>query len=227
MKFSRLLLPLLVLSVVFLSVTEARANSIGIDFSNLAGAAIKFDGLSHFTFQDSATTCCTGRDFQITSESGLSSLVGMRGNLSGTFTIGAVTTIGALSTAPVSGSGTFSIWDGSSSFAGSLQWLDITQFGTGDLLNTSGSINLTSFTYTGSNTDLQQLAGSSEGVLTLSFQFGSVVSLQTLKTTVKSTSYSGSLVAEVPEPSVIYLLMTGFLGFGWLCRRQAVACRQC
>jgi hypothetical protein len=125
--------------------------------------------------------------------------------MTGTFTIGTITStiipgLGTMSTASVSGSGTFVIHDGAFALSGMLTWVDIVQFGAGAALNTTGTVNLTGVTYSGSNLDLQSLAAAGSGSNVLSFQFAPTVTLDQLANGpgAQKTSFSGSVEYEGP-----------------------------
>jgi hypothetical protein len=201
------------------------AAPVSINFSNVTGAIVNFDGSNHFQFLNGDGTDCdptlsgcannaTSRDLAITSISNpgvpgqFASLVTQTGNITGVYSIGAITDVipGVYQTAPVSGTGKFSIGDGlgtaaSDFFTAALNWVNITTVLSGGTININGTVNLTSFNYAGNNTDLQALASSTAGSVVASFQFTSPVSLTTLASTQASTSYSGSLTpVNVPEP---------------------------
>jgi hypothetical protein len=124
------------------------------------------------------------------------------GQITGTFSIGTITTIGGVSTAPVTGTGTFVIHDGlGHNLTASLTWVDITQFGTAGFLDVNGQVNLTSITYTGINPDLVSLRNAGFAVDALSFTFTPAVALTLLRNGPgsHSTSFSGSVSFAVPD----------------------------
>lgn len=169
----------------------AAATTISLDFSSVTGAKVSFAN-GNFTFVDSPA----GNDFQVTLAD--ASLFGLYGNIDGTFSIGAITTTGLVSRAPVSGTGQFKIYDGvSGTFSANLGWVDIYQLGTSGAVNTVGAVNLSDFAYTGSNPGLLALLHNGEGSVTATFQFIPKKSLATLKTATAAkpltTSYSGSV----------------------------------
>src|SRR5271165_6004904 len=83
----------------------ASADPVAFDFSSLGTSQINFDGTSAtFNFSPDAS----GFDFSI-ADSSLAGLVGLNGNIDGTFTIGSIASFGFLQDAPVSGSGVYSI----------------------------------------------------------------------------------------------------------------------
>lgn len=113
--------------------------------------------------------------------------------------------------ASVSGGGQLSIYDGSQTMTGNLNWTQIhtSSRGQGGLAN-SLSVDLTGLAYGGANADLLALVATGNGNFNLTFQFsGSDPSLQDLLTGTGTTtaSYSGSIspVASgaVPEPSTV------------------------
>jgi hypothetical protein len=205
---------LLAVGTALLAWNTTRANEI--DYSNVTGASINFNGNSTFNF---ATTDLSGNMFRITTVGPAQNLLG---SIGGTFTIGTVTTVGGLSTAPVSGSGLLTIHDGlSNDLTGTVSWLDMQQAGTGDSLNINGQLNLTNITYSGLNTTLLQIANSHSANDTLSFQFSSAVTLAQLKTTVQATSFSGSISA--PDGGTTVMLLGFALSGLALMRRRRTA----
>jgi hypothetical protein len=163
------------------------------------------------------------RDFSIGSISGggFASLVGLLGNINGTFTIGPITTVGPVQTAPVSGPGILSINDGAASLTAALDWVDILTVSATGAVNASGTVNLSNFVYAGSNVDLMALAGFPGGIVTASFSFIPSQNLTALTTdgTTNSTGYSGSL-SPVPEPTTMFLGGTGLVWLAYAARRR-------
>jgi hypothetical protein len=185
-----------------------------LNFSSNTNSTISFTGTgssANFDFVNSSN----GADFTITSESGGSAAVGLQGNISGTYTIGSVTTSGPVETANVSGTGVLSISDGSGgTFSANLDWVNVIQVGTGNALDFTGTVNLTNiaYSYTGTpNADLATLANATSGSVTLSFQFLPAVPLTALETSgaTNSTSYSGTLTT--PAPASFWLMLGAVL----------------
>jgi hypothetical protein len=218
---------------VLIAAQDVDADSI--NFQSVVSATVAFDGSGHFVFRnsDGTDTGATGssRDFAVSSTGGVfASLIGLQGNITGTFTIGAIASCGpSCQTAPVTGSGGFSINDGAgSTFTSDLSWVDIATFGTGGLINTSGVVNVSSFLYSGLNADLLALAAFPAGTVTASFQFAPAKSLSALTTaSAADTSYSGTLTPSdfggptaVPEPITMFLGGTGLLLLGYAARRR-------
>ena len=91
-------------------------------------------------------------------------------------------------------------------------------------LNILGAVNLSNFSYSGSNADLLAIANGADQSVVLSFQFSPFgkKSLADLMADghVNSTSYSGSLSA-VPEPSSCVLLGMAALGLLAYIRRRS------
>jgi hypothetical protein len=147
------------------------------------------------------------------------------GDISGTFTIGPITTVGSQSSADVSGSGEFVIHDGTSSLKGTLTIGDILQVGTGNTLNYLGSINLTGISYNGTNPDLLALAASGSAIDVMTFQFATPIPLSVLASSTQSTSFSGSLFSPQVAPdggATVMLLGLGLSALALL-RRSLVA----
>jgi hypothetical protein len=184
----------LVLTFIALLVFSLTSRAALFDYSSSVGSGIYFDGLGNFTLNP------TVNNFKITS----GSAAGLFGEMTGTFAIGTITTADGASTAPVSGTGTLVIHDGVNDFTATLVWLDITQIGVGDFLNTSGTVNLTSIVYGGSNPDLVALKAAGSAINDFSFQFVPSVALSDLKTGAYATSFSGTMSANPapPQPSL-------------------------
>jgi hypothetical protein len=169
--------------------------------SGSTAGQIDFLGNSTFNF----TADSAGADFMITGGSANGDL----GTISGTYIIGAVTTIFGVETAPVTGTGTVTINDGSGfSLTGTINWEDLLTVGTGGDLNVTALLNLTGVSYGGSQAALTALAGAGNASDTLSFNFNPAMDINALKTTAISDNFTGTITA-VPEP--ITLISGGLL----------------
>lgn len=164
-----------------LSAGTLQANSI--NYSSTPGSAINFDGAGNFSF-------APGLDSFVI-DSGTAA--GLLGDISGSFSLGTITTVGGVSSASVTGTGTFAIHDGLDDLTGTLAWVTIVQVGSGGVLNDSGTVNLTGVTYGGSNPDLLALAATGNATDVLTFQFTPAVSLTDLANSANSASFSGSI----------------------------------
>lgn len=210
------LISLLSLCVLFYAGT---AFGLTLNFSSLQNASLTFYGYNDsFIFQPEGTN-----DFTITSvNNGTGNTVGLGGSISGTFTIGSITQNGFAETAPVTGVGLVTITDNSNQpLTAQLEWIDIiTVYGIGGV-NFQGIANLTNFVYSGSNPDLK--AFYDKGVITSSFQFSATKGLTALTTEREnSTSFSGSMTpfTSVPEPTTLFLMGSGLIGFGVYVRKK-------
>jgi hypothetical protein len=192
---------------------SVKAATYTFTYADTAGSSIFFTGNTSpiHTFHFNPST----NNFQVTSGTAAGDL----GQITGTFTIGTITTIGTIQTAPVTGTGTFVIHDGlGHNLTASLtSWFDITQTGTAGFLNINGQIDLTSITYTGINPDLVALRVAGSASDALSFTFNPAVTLKTLKNGPGShhTGFSGSVSFEVPDGgSAVALLGIALAGVG-------------
>ena len=166
-----------------------------------------------------------GYDFKISNGSS-AAFDGLNGNIGGIFHIGAITTLVGLQSADVTGTGTFSIFDGSKTLTAAITWDSIFSMGTTIGLNFSAVANLSNISYTGSNAALQSIVTSIDPTFTLSTQFGVKKSLKELMTAGKtnSTTYSGSFSGQpVPEPSTYALMIAGLAVAGVAARRRKAA----
>ena len=200
--------------------------ALTLNFASVDGATILFNGTGNFTFSHTGTY-----DFVINNETDGSTAIGLMGNIGGTFTIGAITTVFSAEEVTyqragvTSVGGTFSINDGTGkTLTGTLAWPNIDalkyQFPTippsssslGDLYSAIGLANLTSIQYEGSNGDLMTLKNNGPASAIVTFQFIPGLSLTQLKTgDPHSTSISGS-INVIPIPASALLLGTGLVG---------------
>lgn len=196
------------LSTLLLVSGAAFADSIDFNFvSDPSGAKIRFDGGAARSVQFGEGS--NGFDFVI-SHANVTSLTGLRGNIDGVFNIGAISTLGSLQTAPVTGTGKLRLSDGVGELVGDVFWSNISSFGTTLGLNVDGVINITNLQYTGSNAGLQAMKAKSEHRMTISTQFIPAKSLNQLMAAANPNvnTYSGTYNA-VPEPATLAALGLG------------------
>lgn len=185
----------------------AHAEPVQFDFSSNDGAALLFTSPNVLSFPpDTAGT----RDFTVTIASD-AGLVGKQGTIEGTFTVSNYQVLGSLETADVSGTGKFTLFDASNvPLSADLTWSNVFVYSaTVGGLNTNPDVNLSGWTYSGSDPLFQSITNG--GTLTLSFQFMPKQTLSQLLASGGNTSYSGS-VSAVPEPSAGVLLAGAALG---------------
>jgi hypothetical protein len=165
-----------------------------VDFSSLQGATIDFTGGGHFGFSP-------GTNLQISGSTLGPGIVGLSGGISGIYTVGAITTQGGVSTAPVSGTGGFFIIDAAGlQLTGTLNFVNALQSGTGNFLNYSASVNISGLTYGGTNSALQALAMGPPLILTLNYTQLPPLTLSNQVAGAPPTSFSGSL--DAPPPTI-------------------------
>lgn len=216
---SRSMITLFAVGILGVGFSSQQARAISLDFSSDLGASMRFDGNDNtFMFANGPS----GRDFMITLvHDGFNDSLGLKGNIFGDFTIGAISNAGTTQSAPVTSvGGVISIFDGSTFLTGDIAWIDIYTDGTSGALNAGGAINVTNFSYGGSNMDLTTLAtlGMGSGMAALSFQFVPAKSLSavTENGTITTMSYSGSLESSrsgssVPDGGSTLALLGGAL----------------
>ncbi len=208
-----------------------------VQFSAVPGASILFVGNgtdSTFSFPPNGVG---QSDFKITSQSGGSSLVNLLGEITGSFnfTAASISTAGPVETAPVTSVGiTQFIIHADQDFTGTLSWINIRSLGQGGFLNTmAGDLNLTGFSYGGSNPDLISLLADGSATVSGNFQFSPARDLFSLASTTCSgpsnpcsTSFAGSLTTgtPVPEPGLGAVSFVAMLFGVVFARRSRKAC---
>jgi hypothetical protein len=213
---ARFLLPL---SLVALGAQAFAQSTVDLDFSSEGTSLFFFAGTGGSV---SFTPDAGGYDFQI-GDSNIPGLVGLQGDITGTFTAGPVTPFGSFQEAPVVGTGLLTISDGSASLlTSSISWKTATTLGTGGSLNTFAATNLSNFSYGGSNPALQLLANATPGIAVAGFQFTSPETLTQLASgdSPEYTSYSGSPTA-IPEPPASAVAIGAFLFVSAVAIRRA------
>lgn len=201
MKLNALCKGCIVAVAAMIGFGAATAQAINIDFAAISGAQVQFNGTGDtFTFLPSAED-----QFVITGSDGVGDSVGLRGWMTGTFSIGAITTSGLLQTASVTGSGQLTIYHGLNTLTATLTWDSISTFGAGGIINVNGDLNLSSIAYTGTRSDLLALAAPGQGSEVISFQFvpGKSLTQLTADGTVSRTSFSGSVSADGSAPTLL------------------------
>lgn len=193
-----------------------------VSYASTSGSEISFGG-GDFTFSPAGPENFTTG----TQIGGAGTAGGLAGDIAGTFAIGAISTSGSTESASVTGTGTFSINDGSGhNLTGTLTWVSISQTGTGSTLNDLGVANLSGLTYSGANLDLLALVGAhGTAIDTLDFTFTPAQALTALKAASSSsplvTSFSGSLSPSVPDGGTTVALLGGaFSCLAWLNARR-------
>ena len=205
---------LAVTAAVFLLFSAITSSAtITLDFSSSPGATLAFGGMSlgagNFGFTASSTP--PAQFHIVSSSSDGSAEVGDTGYITPTFTIGTITGSGS-QTAPVTGTGTLTINDGTPNlFTATISWFIIQSQSTQVKLNPGLAVNLSNIQYSGSQPDLRSLATIGTATDYLTATFVPAVNLSTLDggATYSTTSWSGTITA-VPEQSTS--LAAAFLG---------------
>ena len=199
------------------------ANALTLDFASIPGASIRFTGTG-----DLVTFPSAGKGFQITDSDGVGDSVGLKGAITGSFTIDAIqkttTPAGQLQSAAInSNSGKLSIWDTNNKlFSADLAFTTISTLGrTGGLDAGLLGLNLTNLSYNGTNTDLLALFQAGRATQSMTFQFGTAKNLEYLTKDgrVTTTSYSGTISA-VPVPAAAWLFGSALVGVAGIGRRN-------
>jgi hypothetical protein len=183
-------------------------SSVSDTGGTLPGAFIAFTGGPSRTITFPGAP--SGYDF-IINQSDAPSMIGIQGNINGTFTVGTISSLGSLQTAPVSGTGTFSLTDSSGYvLSADLVWDEIFTYGGSGGLNPSNSLNLTNWTYAGADPVFMAIVNGTERNETLSFQFSPGKSLTQLMGTgaYNQATYSGAF-SMLPEPGTLLMLLAG------------------
>ena len=218
-------------TLAFLALASFPAAADVVDFANLTNTNISFtgDGTGADFTMSKILTGSNLAGFEITS----GALSGLHGAISGVYRYNSsdIVITGGLQTAVVSlktGPNTFTIWDsdgpGASAFTATVNWIEIYTLGTSGALNSGGAINLTGFSYSGSNATLLNFLTAGTGSLSATFQFNPGKSLTALASSTgnpKTSSYSGTLT--VPDGGLTAMLLGGALvGIAALRRRVRV-----
>lgn len=215
------------LTLVLLLSVGALANPVSLSFSNEPGASVTFTPGSTVNFEFAEEP--GGFDFELTGSAGFPGPVGpLKGFIDGTFSFltSDITTSGSVQSAPVtSAGGLLRIDDGTGQFfTAVLDIVSISTFQTGTVLNGSAAVNLSNFSYSGTDTNLLFLSNFPGGILTASLTFlpsQTLTAIANATDPISTLSYSGTLTA-VPEPTFYGLLSAGVAGLIFFARRRKV-----
>lgn len=201
----------------------AAAVVVGVATSGFASAAMyKWEGASDvgasIDFVGAPSNLVTfpnigAFDFVVT-RSDDSSLDGLKGHITtGGFNVGMITITGGLQVAPVTGTGTVSIFDGLDTLTADLQFDEISSFNNSVGLSFSTLVNLTNVSYSGSNAGLLAVLNSIDPALSIAATFvpnRPLTDLLTNNPGTITTSYALAFSGHpVPEPSTVALLTVG------------------
>ncbi|HAB17944.1 MAG TPA: VPDSG-CTERM sorting domain-containing protein [Verrucomicrobiota bacterium] len=208
------------------------AKAIQFDISSVPGSGIRFTGLPAGHAEITFDLGFSGHMFQIDNVvGGTGSATGYEGNITGIFDMGPVTTVTLVplvETAPVAGTGTFSIFDGVDTLTATVAWVEATSLKTIISIATLGVTgNLTSVSYSGSDPDLLAFVAGIDETAVLSFTFpppGKSLAELTAPGS-RATTYSGNVVStpvNVPDSgATLILLGAGLCGLSLIPRRFA------
>jgi hypothetical protein len=175
-----------------------QSQALTFNYARLGNATVQFTGGGQFQFGDDSTSVGTAN---ISASGGDLGATPFFGSLYGIFTIGPITAIGPTSSASVSGLGTFTLVDAAAiPFTATVDWLDISQTGTGSTLNIQGFANMTSPSYAGTNPALLHLANN-PGAISLGFTFVPPLGLSQIAVGGFQTSFSGTVFASGTPPN--------------------------
>lgn len=199
-----------------------KASAVPIDFAADSGSSITFTGATGGTQITFGTSHITNAG-----ATGTVTIVPSTAFVMGTTVISG----GGISTTTVAGSGLMTVTIGSDVLTGTFTPMDIAQFGPIGGISLGGTLNVTDISCgSGGCTDpllTQFLPPAEGGVASISFQFSDKQGLAGLASlavgATRSTSFSGSVEpvgAQVPEPTSLLLLGSGFLGLAAYGRRN-------
>ena len=211
------------------------AEAIVFNISSVPGSSIEFTGQGGSHADINFDPGLTGRDFQIDLVlGGTGSATGYRGNISGIYDMGPVTTVSGpvplVETAPVAGTGTFSIFDGVDTLTATVAWVEANSLKTSAIsvaaLGVAG--NLSAISYSGTDPDLLAFAAGIDETAVLSFLFpppGKSLAELTNPGS-EATSYSGLAGSRTDVPdsgTTLVLLGMGLFGLSMIRRRSTLS----
>ena len=206
MKKQKMVVAAVAAGLVFSAFTSQASLSLSLSNQGL-NTGIQFNGASSSFQLNPAPGSLGSPQFAVTSETGGSSAIGLKGWINGSpWTIGPISVSGTTQTATVTGLGSLFLNDGAgNNLTGNLNWITIETVQSLGGINAALSVNVTGLAYTGINADLLALANGGNGSLNLSIQINPGQTLTQLTTgSAQIGSYSGSLAgAMVPEPSTM------------------------